>query len=112
MYRSNLSLTSAIDGVGGQRYAPAALPLGKTRYALYKRLDGPQSRSGPVRKISYPPGFDPRNVQPVTSRYTDYTVPAPASFNSLFKGLPSFSPLVYNQHYFWHHVAVHSCYMS
>ena len=26
MYSSTLSLTSALDGVGGQRHAPAALP--------------------------------------------------------------------------------------
>ena len=38
-------------GVGGQRHAPAALPPGKTRYPLYRRLDGPQNRSGRVRKI-------------------------------------------------------------
>ena len=37
--------------VGGQRHAPAALPLGKTRYPLYRRLDGAQGRSGGVRKI-------------------------------------------------------------
>jgi len=29
-----------------------------------------------VRKISLPPGFDPRTTQPVASRYTDYTIPA------------------------------------
>ena len=29
-------------------------------------------RSGQVRKILPPPGFDPRTVQPVASRYTDY----------------------------------------
>ena len=63
-------------GVGGQRHAPAALPAGKTQYPLYRRLDGPQSRSGWVRKISPPPGFDPRTVQPVASRYTDLAVPA------------------------------------
>ena len=28
-YRSTLSLTSALDGVGGQRHVPAALPPGK-----------------------------------------------------------------------------------
>ena len=39
-------------GVGGQRHAPAALPPGKTRYPLFRRLGGPQSRSGRVRKIS------------------------------------------------------------
>ena len=45
---------------------------GKTRYPLYRRLGGPQGRSGQVRKISPPPGFDPRTVQPVASRYTDW----------------------------------------
>jgi hypothetical protein len=45
-------------GVGGQRQVPTALPLGKTWYLLYRRLGGPQGRSGRVRKISVPPGFD------------------------------------------------------
>jgi len=58
-------------GAGGQRHAPAALPPGKTQYPLYRRLGGPQGRSGWVRKIFPPPGFDPRTVQPVASRYTD-----------------------------------------
>ena len=58
-------------GVDGQRHAPAALQPGKTRYQLYKRLGGPQGRSGLVRKILPPPGFDPRTIQPVSSRYTD-----------------------------------------
>jgi hypothetical protein len=49
---STLSLTSALDGVGGQRHAPAALPPEKTRHLLYRMLGGPQSRSGRVRKIS------------------------------------------------------------
>ena len=57
--------------LGGQRHAPAALLPGKTRYPLYRRLGRPQGRSGQVRKISPPPGFDPRTVQPVASRYTD-----------------------------------------
>jgi len=63
-------------GVGGQRHAPVDLPPGKTRYPLYRRLGEPQGRSGQVRKISPPPGFDPRNVQPVVSRYTDWAIPA------------------------------------
>ena len=63
-------------GVGGQRHALAVLPPGKTRYPLYKRLGGPQGRSGWVRKISPPAGFDPRTVQPVASRYTDWAIPA------------------------------------
>ena len=32
---------------------------------------GPWGRSGRVRKISLPPGFDPLAVQAVASRYTD-----------------------------------------
>ena len=63
-------------GVGDQRHAPAALPPGKTQYPLYSRLGGPQGRSGRVRKISPPPGFDPCTVQPVASRYTDCAIPA------------------------------------
>ena len=58
--------------VGDQHHAPAALPPGKTRYLLYRRLGGPQGRSGQVRKISPLPGFDPRPVQPAASRYTDW----------------------------------------
>jgi hypothetical protein len=66
-------------GVGGQRHAPAALPPGKTQYPLYKRLGGPQGRSGRVWKFSPPPGFDPRTAQPVASRYTDWNIPAHTS---------------------------------
>jgi hypothetical protein len=36
-----------------------------TRYPLYRRLGGPQGRSGRVREISPPPGLDIRTVQPV-----------------------------------------------
>jgi len=43
--------------VGGQSHAPAALLPGKTRYPLYRRLGGPQGRSGRVRKISSPTGI-------------------------------------------------------
>ena len=46
VYNSTLSLTPALDGVGGQRHAPATLPPVKTRYPLYRRLGGPQGRSG------------------------------------------------------------------
>ena len=72
IYSSTLSLTSALDGVGCQRHTPRRFtPTKETRDPLYRRLGGPQDRSGRVRKISPPPGFDPRTVQPVASRYTD-----------------------------------------
>ena len=54
MYTSTLPSTSALDGLGGQRHAPAALPPAKTRYPLYRRLGVPQGRSGRGRKISPP----------------------------------------------------------
>jgi hypothetical protein len=62
--------------MGGKRHGPAGLPPAKTRYRLYRRLSGPQDRSGPVSKILPPPGLDPRMVQPVASHYTDWAIPA------------------------------------
>ena len=58
-------------GEGSASRPGRSLSPGKTRYPLYRRLDVPQDRPGQVRKISPPPGFDPRIVQPVASRYTD-----------------------------------------
>ena len=37
-----------------------------------RRLGGPQGRSDRVRKISPPPGFEPRTFQPVAYPYTDW----------------------------------------
>jgi hypothetical protein len=51
-------------------------PGRETRYPLYRRLGGPQGRSGRLRKVSPPPGFDSRTVQPVASRHSDYAIPA------------------------------------
>jgi len=70
--------------LGSESHAPTASPPGKTRYPLYRRLGGPQGRSGQVRKISLPPGFNPRTVQPVASRYTD-------SAEAVHKGMESFT---------------------
>ena len=58
MYSFTVPSTSALDGVGGgQRHIPAALLPGKTRCPLYRKLGGPQGRSGRVRKISLPTGI-------------------------------------------------------
>jgi len=63
-------MTTALEGGEESASRPGrSLPPGKIRYPLYRRLGGPQGRSGQVRKISPPPGFDPRTVQPVASRY-------------------------------------------
>ena len=61
-----------------------SLPPGKTRYPLHRRLGGSQGRSGQVRKISPPPGFDPRTVPPVASRYTDWAIAAHQNINQIY----------------------------
>jgi len=61
--------------MGVQSHSPATLLLERTLYPLYRRVGGPQNRSGWVRKISVPPGFHPQNVQPVARRCIDYTNP-------------------------------------
>jgi hypothetical protein len=81
-YSSTLSLTPALDGVGGHRHAPDALPPGKTQFTLYRRLGVYHGQSELVRKISPPPGFDPRTIQPVASRYTDWAIPAQNLYHS------------------------------
>jgi len=48
----------------------------KVPVPLYRRLGGLQRRSRRVRKFLPPPGFHPRTVQPVASRYTDWAIPA------------------------------------
>ena len=46
-------MTTALEGGKGSASRPGrSLSLGKTRYPLYRRLGGPQARSGQVRKIS------------------------------------------------------------
>jgi hypothetical protein len=61
--------------VGGQRHAIAALPPGKTRYPLYRRLGVPQGRNGQVRRMP-PLGIDPWTLHPVASLCTDCAIPA------------------------------------
>jgi len=66
-------LTTALEGgEGSASRLGRSLLAGKSRYPLYRSLGGPQGRFGQAQKISPPPGFDPRTVQPVASRYTDY----------------------------------------
>jgi hypothetical protein len=46
---------------------------GKDPVPIVQEAGWPQGRSEQVWKISPPPGFDPQTVQPVASRYTNYT---------------------------------------
>ena len=79
-------MTTALEGGEGSASRPGrSLPPGKTRYPLYRRLGGPQGRSGQVRKISPPSGLDLRTVQPAASRYTDYATRPTRLFKDYFK---------------------------
>ena len=61
-------------GTGSSEWSEAGigrnLPPRKIRYPLYRRLDGPQGRSGRTENLA-PPGIDPRTVQLLVIRYTD-----------------------------------------
>ena len=61
------------------RFTPEKDPV-----PLYRKLGGPQGRCGQVWNISPLPGFDPRTVQRVASRYTDCAIPAPRCHIYLF----------------------------
>jgi len=69
-YSSTLSLTSALDGGVCSTPCSGHFTLGNTRDSFYRMLGRSQGRSGRVRKILPPPGFNPRTVQPVASSYT------------------------------------------
>ena len=63
MCSCTLSLTLALEGVGGQSHGPAALPPVKDPVPFVWEAGWTPEL---VRKISPPPGFDSRTVQPVT----------------------------------------------
>jgi len=71
-------------GVSNQRHTPVALPPGKTRYPLYKRLGSWTVAVNLASNVIRSPDcasfseslyglttFDPRTVQVLASRYTD-----------------------------------------
>jgi len=65
-------MTAALEGSEWSAARPGrTLPPGKTRYPLYRRLGGPQGRSGRAENL-VPTGIRSRTVQPVVSRYTDW----------------------------------------
>jgi len=67
-------MTAALEGGEWSTARPGhTLPPGKTRYPLYRRLGGPQGRSGRAEKL-VSTGIRSRTVQPVVSRYTDWAI--------------------------------------
>jgi len=65
-------MTAALEGGEWSAACPGRnLPPGKTRYPFYRRLGGPQCRSGRVENL-VPTGIRSRTVQAVVSSYTDW----------------------------------------
>ena len=66
--------------VGGQLHASAPLPPPPKRKGPGTHFIGgwvgPTNGLDGCKKSHPPPGFDPRTIQPVASRYTDYVIPA------------------------------------
>jgi hypothetical protein len=79
-YSFILSLTLALDRVAGQQHVTAALLPGMRPGTHFTRgwVDPWMVWTG-VKNLAPLPEFDPRTVQPVTSRYTDCAIPAPTS---------------------------------
>ena len=78
MYSSTLTVTSALDGGGWLTLRPSLFSPGiETWYPRYRRLGEPHGQAGRLWKISPSPGLDPRTVQPVASRYSDWAIPVP-----------------------------------
>jgi len=75
-------MTAALEAGKGTAEGPGrTLPPGKTRYPFYRRLGGPQGRSGRAENL-VPTGIRSRNVQPVVSLYTDWAT-GPTYYPSL-----------------------------
>ena len=66
-------MTTTLEGVRGQGHGPAAL-YRRERHGTHCTGGWVGPRAGLHRcgKSRPPPGFNPRTIQPVASRYTDY----------------------------------------
>jgi len=65
-------MTAALEGSEWSAARPdRILPPGKTRYPFYRRLGGPQGRSGGAENL-VSTGIRSRTVQHVVNRYTDW----------------------------------------
>jgi len=96
-------MTTAVEGGEGSASRPGrSLPPGKTRYLLYRRLGGPQSRSGQVRKISPPPDRPARSQSLYRLRYPAHLLSWPYH---LFLSAHTFPP-----HNYAHVIRWYYCY--
>jgi hypothetical protein len=82
------SATSAVDGIGSQRYNLAALPPGESP-GIYLRLRGPHGLYvRQWKRLLAPALFELRTAQPVASSYVDFSILDPdRRFSVLFPQL-------------------------
>jgi hypothetical protein len=71
--------------VCGQHHAPAALTPGKDPVPIVQEAGWAPAPVWIGAENLASPGFDPRTVQPVASRCTDYAIPAPAVLGTEMK---------------------------
>ena len=86
-------MTAALEGGEWSAERPGhTLPPGKTRYTLYRRLGGPQGRSGRAENL-VPTGIRSRTVQPVAESLYRLSYPAHRDYLSNYcKGKGQFHP--------------------
>ena len=73
-------MTAALEGGEWSEARPGrTLPPGKTRYPFYRRLGGPQGRSGRAENL-VPTGIRSRTVQPVAQSLYRVSYPAHISY--------------------------------
>ena len=70
-YSSTLSLTFALDGVGGQRHASAALPRERPRTDYIGGSVGSKAGLDGYEKSRPPTGIRSPDHRSIASRYTD-----------------------------------------
>jgi len=73
-YISTLSLTSTLDECGWSMPRPGRFTPGKDPVPILQEAGWAPGAVWTGAKISLPPGFDPRTVQSVASRYTDCAI--------------------------------------
>ena len=78
-------MTAALEGGEWSAARPGCtLSPGKTRYPFYRRLGGPQGRSGQAENL-VPTGIRSRTVQLVVSRYIDWATRPTITYRSKVK---------------------------
>ena len=93
-------MTKAQEGGEGSVSLPGrSLHSEKIWYPLYRRLGGPQGRSGQAENLT-PPGFDPRTIQSVVSRYTDWAT-RPTSMFRYFLNFRTKATILFTNLFSW-----------